>query len=115
MFYNKSLTSGIYPNSFKTGHLTPIYKNGKRTEVANYRGTVVMPNLAKVFERIVHNQLKLIINPRVEKQHHGFVNNRNVEINLIEFCTFRHFAFELGAFYSDVKKTLDTVDQPKAV
>lgn len=83
-----------------------IYKSGKKSEITNYRGAAVTPNLAKVFERIVYNQLRMIINPQISKQQHGFVKSRNIETNLMTFCTYVHTSFEQGAqvdvFYSDV-------------
>lgn len=42
-----------------------------------------MPNLAKVFERAVYEQAKLIICPQLSKRAHGFVSNRSVETNCL--------------------------------
>ena len=35
--YNKSVTSGVVPDVFKTSRVTPIYKNGNITDPNNYR------------------------------------------------------------------------------
>lgn len=119
VIYETSTGTGIYPNKFKLSEVSAIYKDGKRTDITNYRGAAVMPNLAKVFERVVHDQMKLIINPRVAKTHHGFVSNRSVESNLMEFTHYTHIAYEIGAqvdvFYSDVGKAFDTVNQPLSI
>lgn len=117
--FEKSIDDGIYPDKFKLSQITAIYKSGKKTDVKNYRGVAVMPNLAKMFERVVYEQAKLIICPQISKKAHGFVSNRSVETNLMEFSHYVHTAFEIGAqvdsFYSDVSKAFDTVDQPKSI
>lgn len=66
--FSRSIADKMYPDRFKIGQVTPIFKSGKRANVSNYRGVNVLPNLAKVFERLVSNQLKLIIAPRISTQ-----------------------------------------------
>lgn len=97
IIYSKSVDGGKHPDKFKISELSAIYKNGKKNEVTNYRGTAIMPNLAKVFERIMYEQVKLIINPNLKRQQHGFVSNRNIETNLMEFSQFTHTAYEMEA------------------
>ncbi|XP_037032185.1 uncharacterized protein LOC119071412 [Bradysia coprophila] len=101
LIYEKSLFDSVYPDKMKLSQITAIYKKGKKTDVSNYRGAAVMPNLAKIFERVVYEQAKLIICPRLSKRAHGFVT------------------YEIGAqvdtFYSDVSKAFDTVDQPLSI
>lgn len=54
--------------------------------------------------------------PKLSKQQHGFLSNRCIETNLLEFVTFVHEAFEKGlqvdVFYADIKKAFDSVNQP---
>lgn len=59
--YTQSVTEKCYSDAFKIEQLTPVYKSGRKTDVTNYRGVNVMPNLVKVFERVVFLKLKLII------------------------------------------------------
>lgn len=113
--FSKSLNECKFPEAWKIGYITPIYKSGSRSKVTNYRGVNIMSNLAKVFEKLIYNQLKLIIPPRISKSQHGFLSNRNIETNLMEFTTFIHDAFELkcqaDVFYADIQKAFDTVNQ----
>lgn len=119
VLFDKSLVDGKYPERFKLSQVTPIYKDGKKSDVSNYRGVAIMPNLAKVFERIINNQLTMIIAPRISKQQHGFVSNRCIETNLMEFVHYIHSAFEqkvqVDVFFADIKKAFDTVSQPLMV
>lgn len=114
--FNKSLKDGKYPDCFKIGHVIPIYKNGKKTDVSNYRGVTIMKNLAKVFERVVYDQLSMKIAPKLSKNQHGFLSNRCIETNLMEFVNYAHEAFEQGiqvdVFFGDMAKAFDVVPQP---
>lgn len=111
--YSRSMEDGIYPKLFKIGQITPIYKAGQRSNVENYRGVNVLPNLAKVFERLLHNQLKLIITPYISTNQHGFLSNRNIDTNLMEMTTLIH-EFEqkaqLDVFYADISKAFECVN-----
>ena len=58
VIFNQSLITGIFPNEWKSARVTPLYKNsGKRTEPTNYRPISVIPVVAKVFERIIYDQI----------------------------------------------------------
>ena len=52
--FNKSLTEGVYPTSWKHAKITPIYKNkGAPSDPQNYRPISLLPSLSKVFEKLV--------------------------------------------------------------
>lgn len=114
IIYSRSLCDYIYPDSFKIGQITPIFKSGHRNNTKDYRGVSVLPNLAKVFERLIYNRLKLIIPPQISPNQHGFLSNRNIETNLMELTTIIHRAFnqnsQLDVFYADIKKAFDCVN-----
>ena len=55
--FNKSLSSGSFPDDWKCARVTPLFKQGERTDVNNYRPISVISVIAKVFERIVYDQL----------------------------------------------------------
>lgn len=117
--FNKSMIDGVYPEQFKIGQITPIFKNGKTSNVENYRGVNVLPGLAEVFERLVYNNLKLIVPPKLSPSQHGFVSNRNIETNLMETTIIAHKAFEekcqLDMFLGDISKAFNVIDIIKLV
>lgn len=116
LIFEKSLSDGVYPDMFKVGRVIPIHKSGSKTNVKNFRGVTVMCNVAKAFESLVYNQLKLSLSPLISKHQHGFVSNRCIDTNLMEFTNYIHEAFELGhqvdVFYGDIAKAFDSVSQP---
>ena len=56
-FYSSELGQGIFPDDWKCGKVAPLFKAGDRNDVSNYCPISVISVLAKVFERIVYDQL----------------------------------------------------------
>jgi hypothetical protein len=48
--FNLSLCSGIFPNQVNIAKVRPIYKNGRKEEVSNYRPISILPVFSKIFE-----------------------------------------------------------------
>ena len=44
---NLSFTTGLVPNMLKIAKVCPIYKNGDKTDINNYRPISVLPSLGK--------------------------------------------------------------------
>lgn len=42
--------------------LTPVFKNGARKDVNNYRPISIIPAVVKIFERMIYNQLYNYLN-----------------------------------------------------
>ena len=53
----KSINTGIFPTEGKLAGVTPIFKKGKRYDPNNYRPISVIPTVAKIFEKIIYDQL----------------------------------------------------------
>lgn len=115
ILYGKSIADCAYPNCWKIGQITPIHKSGKKNDVKNYRGVNVLSTFAKMFETLIYNQLKLVIFPRLSKNQHGFLPNRNITSNLLEFTSSTYAAFDnksqMDVFYADISKAFDAVNQ----
>jgi len=76
--------------------------------MCNYRGVCVSPNLAKVFEIIVFDQMKVNIFPHIKTTQHGFFPGRRVESNLMELSVLVHDGFinnyQTDIFFGDIRK-----------
>ena len=53
LIINQMITTGIFPDSFKTSKIIPIFKNGDQSLLINYRPISLLPTISKVFERII--------------------------------------------------------------
>ena len=59
--FNKSLLFGIFPDDWKCAGVTPLLKQGEASYLHNYRPISVISVIAKVFERIVYDQLYIFL------------------------------------------------------
>ena len=55
--FNQSLVTGIFPSDQKLTKVSPIFKNGSKSDLNNYRPISVIPTVAKLFEKIIYDQL----------------------------------------------------------
>jgi hypothetical protein len=55
--FNKSMISGIFPTRLKYAIIKPIFKNGDKTNVANYRPISTLPSFSNILENIMFIRL----------------------------------------------------------
>ena len=55
--FNHSLKSSTFPQIWKDGKVTPIFKSGDHSNMSNYRPITVLPIPRKILERFVHTQI----------------------------------------------------------
>ena len=71
---NISTRNCIFPESWETTKLTPILKEGGKSERSNYRPISVLPVLTRLFEKLTFNQLSKYLNGNdlLSKEQSGF-------------------------------------------
>ena len=47
----------MFPDDLKTGKVVPIFKGDERHECSNFRPITILSSLARIFEKIICNQL----------------------------------------------------------
>ena len=57
ILFIKSLLSGILPEDWKIGYITPIYKKGNKTKVNNYCPVCLTSVMIKILESIIRDNL----------------------------------------------------------
>ena len=66
--YNYNLVdNGIFPDFLKTANITPVFKKGSRTDKKDYRPVSILPNLSKIYERLIYKQLSKFSNNIMSK------------------------------------------------
>ena len=114
--FNRSITCGIFPDEWKCSKVIPIFKQGERFDLNNYRPISVTPIIAKVLERIVYNQLYgyLTMNNLISSQQSGFRSLHSTVTALLHATDNWAFNIDKGnintAVFLDLKKAFDTVD-----
>ena len=54
---NSCLTEGTFPNDFKNAVVHPTHKNECKTENSNYGPISILPNLSKISESLLYDQM----------------------------------------------------------
>jgi hypothetical protein len=73
--FNLAIDSCMVPCEWKSAVVTPIYKNkGSKTDVNSYRGISVLPPVAKLFEKVLAEQIvhHLNLHSILNTWQHGF-------------------------------------------
>jgi Notch-like protein len=50
---NRSLETGIFPDRLKFSEIIPIYKNGDKNLISNYRPISILTSFSKIFEEVI--------------------------------------------------------------
>ena len=114
--FNLSLRPGIFPDDWKLARVTPIYKDGSKTECGNYRPISVISVIAKVFEKLVCNQLRSFMkeNNIIIDEQSGFRQYHSTETTLLdstnEWLSNMDKGLINGVLFLDLKKAFDTVN-----
>ena len=56
-YLNKSINSSTFPAILKLADMIPVYKRDCQYEKSNYRPISVLPNLSKIFEKVLYDQI----------------------------------------------------------
>ena len=67
----------------KLANVTPVHKKGNRSEKDNYRPVSILPNLSKVFERCIYNQIARFFDKILSKHQCCFRNGHSAQHFLI--------------------------------
>ena len=57
-----SLKEGMFPSLNKEADVCPIHKKNDKTKCENYRPISLLPNISKIFERVMYNRLDNFLN-----------------------------------------------------
>lgn len=114
ILFSKSLSQGVVPRVWKSAFITPVHKKGSKTEVTNYRPISKLCIIAKIFERIIYNQLYPALSNSFSTFQHGFLRGRSTTSNLILFNDYITEAMDKGkqvdVVYTDYSKAFDRID-----
>ena len=113
---NKSLETGVFPDSLKLAKVIPIYKAKTRENLSNYRPISLLPSISKLLEKIVHKRLYffLELNKILFDNQFGFRQKHStidaVTKFVTETCTSLDNNESTLAVYLDLSKAFDTID-----
>jgi hypothetical protein len=78
---NKSLSLGVFPDRLKYSIVKPIYKNGDKLMMSNYRPISLLTSFSKVLEKLIYIRLykHISVNNILVKEQYGFRSNSSTE------------------------------------
>ncbi|MEM9001882.1 MAG: reverse transcriptase family protein [Bacteroidota bacterium] len=114
--FNLCLAHGVFPDEFKIALVVPIYISGSKSSFTNYRPISILPILAKVFEKIVYQQIIEYLNENntifknqfgFQKSHSTFMPIALLYDDITSALTQKKVS---AAIYLDFSKAFDTVN-----
>jgi hypothetical protein len=81
----KSLSSGLLPNKWKEANVIPVYKNGSKCDIKNFRPISITSAVCKILERVISfSLLDFVVNNDIIPVHqHGFMPRRSCRSMLL--------------------------------
>jgi uncharacterized protein YutD len=78
---NKSIQTGVFPDRLKYAVVKPVFKNGDRSSILNYRPISLLPVFSKIIEKTMYSRLNqhLITNNILAMEQFGFRKDRSTE------------------------------------
>ena len=112
--FTKSLKCGIFPANLKSAKISPIFKGkGSRSDPDNYRPIAVFSAIARLFEKLTHQQLHSYIKNSLSETQSGFKKGYSTETSLLNttdrwILNINKKSYNLILFF-DLREAFDTV------
>lgn len=111
---HQALCTGIFPKLGKQAKVIPVYKNGTKSDISNYRPISILNNFSKIIEICLYNYIMNHIKHEIIDEQHGFIINKSTVTNLITLTNFINEAFDehcqVDVIYTDFSKAFDKLD-----
>ena len=113
---NRSISSGVFPDSLKIAKVVPIYKHGSRTNIVNYRPISLLPVISKILEKVVHRQIYTYLCKHniLFSDQYGFRNGKSTVNAMVKFMHNLYSSLDSGSLvfsiFLDFKKAFDCVN-----
>ncbi|XP_063930365.1 uncharacterized protein LOC135142575 [Zophobas morio] len=111
--FNLIIKTSVYPSSWLISRVCPVFKNGDKFDINNYRPIAILSNFAKLFESILSNVIYAHVVNFISNDQHGFIKGKSTSTNLFEFTQLVSQALDnrlqVDVIYTDLTKAFDKV------
>ncbi|CAK1591183.1 unnamed protein product [Parnassius mnemosyne] len=110
--------TGVFPDALKRSIITPVHKDGDKSDVNNYRPISVLTSLSKIIEKILNKRLVSYLNKYniISDSQYGFRQGRSTQDAIIaltsEIVNKIDNGYKCVTVFLDLKKAFDTVSVP---
>ena len=112
--FNSSIKLSKFPENLKQADITPAYKKGKKDIKGNYRPVSILPNLSKVFEKLMFKQMSQFFQNIFSKYQCRFRKGFNTQHCLLAMLEKWKRSIDngkmFGALLTDLSKAFDCLD-----
>ena len=114
--FNKSMTTGKFPNIMKLAEVVPLYKNKEHYLESNYRPISLLTTISKILEKIMYRRVYSFLQDtgQIYSSQYGFRANHSCErtvgqavSSIVKGLENRHY---VACVLLDLSKAFDTID-----
>jgi hypothetical protein len=109
--FNECIETSVFPDCLKNANVTPIFKKGSKTSKDNYRPVSILPNISKIFEKPLFNQISKYFENILSIYQCGFRKGYSTQICLVSFLEKWRQSVDkgksFGALLTDLSKAFD--------
>ena len=117
LIFRNIIQTGTYPDQWKHANMTAVHKKDDKQKIKNYRPISLLPICAKLFERILFNNIYnyLISNNLITTNQSGFKPGDSTTNQLLYLTHIIHSSFDLNMsrevrhVFLDMSKAFDKV------
>nr|CAH7713322.1 unnamed protein product [Callosobruchus chinensis] len=112
---NNVIATGIFPNELKTSKISPVFKEGSKKDVDNYRPISVLSIFSKIVEKLMKKRMLQYISDthHVDEYQYGFLRNSSTLSTAVDFINEVSKTLDnrmiAVVVYIDLKKAFDVV------
>ena len=111
---NKCIKEGTFPNDLKLAEVIPIFKKKDFLDKENYRPISILPQMSKVFERLIYKQINQYMSQIFSKYLCGFRKNHSAQHSMIKMLESWKDSLDkghvIGVLFMDLSKAFDTIN-----
>ena len=112
--FNNSIKLSTFPEILKHADITPLYKKGKKDIKGNYRPVSILPNLSKIFEKCMFEQMSQFFENIFSKYQCGFQKGFSTQQCLLAMLEKWKRSVDnskmFGALLTNLSKAFDCLD-----
>ena len=114
--FNTSIETSCFPDSWKVARVTPVFKEGDKSEKHTYWPISALPVISRLFEKLITDQLYHYMNENghFSPVQSGFLRLHSTATSLLKNTDDLYNGMDLGRLvgvvFIDLKKAFDTVD-----